>query len=98
MTAIVVDSSAIVAILRNEPEKDAFVDAILAASVRFISAVSLQELGMVVAGRSATTARARRLTRWWLRWISKSLRTMTALPASPGRHSCGSARGAIRHA
>lgn len=51
MTAIVVDTSAIVAILRNEPEKDRFVDAILAASGRFMSAVSLQELGMVVAGR-----------------------------------------------
>jgi len=46
-----VDTSAIVAILRNEPEKDRFVDAILAASNRFLSAVSLQELGMVVAGR-----------------------------------------------
>jgi ribonuclease VapC len=51
MTAIVVDSSAIVAILRNEPEKELFVEAILAASARFMSAVSLQELGMVVAGR-----------------------------------------------
>lgn len=51
MTAIVVDTSAIIVILRNEPEKDRFVDAILAASSRFMSAVSLQELGMVVAGR-----------------------------------------------
>jgi ribonuclease VapC len=52
LTAIVVDTSAIVAILRNEPEKDLFIDVILAASARFISAVSLQELGMVVAGRT----------------------------------------------
>jgi ribonuclease VapC len=51
LTAIVVDTSAIVAILRNEPEKDRFVDAILAASPRFMSAVSVQELGMVIAGR-----------------------------------------------
>ena len=51
MTAIVVDTSVIVAILRNEPEKDRFVDAILAASTRFMSAVSLQEAGMVIAGR-----------------------------------------------
>lgn len=56
MTAIVVDTSAIVAILRNEPEKDRFVDAILAASPRFISAVSLQEAGMVLAGRSGNAA------------------------------------------
>lgn len=53
MTAIVVDTSAIIAILRNEPEKDRFVDAILAATPRFISAVSLQEFGMVVAARFA---------------------------------------------
>ena len=51
MTAIVVDTSALIAILRNESEKDRFVDAILAASPRFMSAVSLQEAGMVVAGR-----------------------------------------------
>ncbi|MEA2776645.1 MAG: ribonuclease VapC [Acetobacteraceae bacterium] len=51
MTAIVVDTSAVVAILRNEPEKDGFVDAILAAAPRFMSAVSLQEAGMVAAGR-----------------------------------------------
>ena len=51
MTAIVVDTSAVVAILRDEPEKDRFVDAILAASPRLISAVSVQEAGMVIAGR-----------------------------------------------
>lgn len=51
MTAIVIDTSAIVAILRDEPEKDRFVDAILAASPRLMSAVSLQEAGMVIAGR-----------------------------------------------
>ena len=51
MTAIAVDTSAVVAILRNEPEKDRFVDALLAASSRFMSAVSLQEAGMVIAGR-----------------------------------------------
>ena len=52
MTAIVVDTSAIIAILRDEPEKDRLVDAILAASPRLMSAVSLQEAGMVMAGRS----------------------------------------------
>jgi ribonuclease VapC len=51
LTAIVVDTSAVVAILRNEPEKDGFVDAILAAAPRFMSAVSLQEAGMAAAGR-----------------------------------------------
>jgi ribonuclease VapC len=51
LTAIVVDTSAIVAILRNEPEKDRLVDTMLAASPRLMSAVSLQEAGMVIAGR-----------------------------------------------
>jgi ribonuclease VapC len=51
LTAIVVDTSAILAILRGEPEKDRFMDAILAATPRFMSAVSLQEAGMVIAGR-----------------------------------------------
>ena len=51
MTAIVVDTSAIVAMLRDELEKDRFIDAILAAAPRLMSAVSLQEAGMVIAGR-----------------------------------------------
>jgi ribonuclease VapC len=51
LTGIVIDTSAIIAILRNEPEKDRFVDAILAASSRLMSAVSMQEAGMVIAGR-----------------------------------------------
>lgn len=56
MTAIVVDTSAVVAILRNEPEKDRFVDAILATSPRLMSAVSFQEAGMVIAGRHGEEA------------------------------------------
>lgn len=51
MTAIVIDTSAVISILRNEPEKDRFVDVLLAANPRFMSAVSLQEAAMVVAGR-----------------------------------------------
>jgi len=31
LTAIAIETSAIIAILRNEPEKDAFVDAILSS-------------------------------------------------------------------
>lgn len=51
MSAIVIDASAIIAILWNEPEKDRFVDGILAASSRLMSAVSVQEAGMAIAGR-----------------------------------------------
>jgi len=54
LTAIVLDTSAVIAILRNEPEKDRFLDVILAASPRLMSAVSLQEAGMVIAGRSGS--------------------------------------------
>ncbi len=52
MSPIVLDSSAILAILRDEPEKDAFLEAILAAWPRLMSAVNFQELGMVVAGQT----------------------------------------------
>src|SRR5258708_38937704 len=40
-----------IAVLRNEPEKDRFVDAILAATPGLMSAVSLREAGMMLAGR-----------------------------------------------
>jgi ribonuclease VapC len=56
LTALVVDTSAIVAILRDEPEKDRFVDMILRADARFMSAVSIQEAGMVVLGRHGDEA------------------------------------------
>jgi ribonuclease VapC len=56
LTAIVVDTSAVIAILKDEPEKDRFVEAILAASPRLMSAVSLQEAGMVIAGRHGNEA------------------------------------------
>jgi len=51
LSGIVVDTSALIAILRNEPDKDHFVDRILTAPGRVMSAVSLQEAGMVQAGR-----------------------------------------------
>ena len=56
MTAIVLDTSAVVAILRREPEMDRFIETILASSPRLMSAVSLQEAGMVVAGRHGDEA------------------------------------------
>ena len=48
---IVVDSSAIVAILKQEPEKDQFIEAIRATDRAFISAVNVHESGMVLRGR-----------------------------------------------
>ena len=49
---MVVDSSALVAILFDEPERQAFVDKIEADPVRLISAVSLVEASIVVEARA----------------------------------------------
>ena len=48
---IVIDTSALVAILNNEPERDDMVAAIAADEARTISAVSLLETLMVMRGR-----------------------------------------------
>jgi ribonuclease VapC len=50
---IVVDSSAMVAILRREPEADAFLRIIADADRILVSAVSLLETSLVLAGRHA---------------------------------------------
>ncbi len=49
---IAVDSSALIAILRREPEADRFLQVIAAADGRLLSSVSLLEASMVLAGRS----------------------------------------------
>ena len=49
---IVVDSSALVAILRGEPEADGFLRALASASGCLVSSVSLLETSMVLAGRA----------------------------------------------
>jgi ribonuclease VapC len=50
---IAIDSSALIAIFRLEPEADAFLKAIVAAETRFISALSLLETSMVMSGGAA---------------------------------------------
>ena len=47
---IVIDSSALIAILRREPEADAFIRIVSDADRRFVCSVSLLETSMVVAG------------------------------------------------
>ncbi len=49
---IVVDSSALIAILRREPEADEFLHIIIAAEGCLLSSVSLLETSMVMAGRT----------------------------------------------
>jgi ribonuclease VapC len=53
---IVVDSSALVAILRGEPEADEFLRIIAEADGCLLSAVSLLETSMVLAGRTGNEA------------------------------------------
>jgi ribonuclease VapC len=48
---VVIDTSALAAIFFHEPERDAFRNAILAASSRLISAATVLEAGMVIEGR-----------------------------------------------
>lgn len=48
---LVVDSSALIAILEGEPEAEAMLAAILGAGTRLVGAVSLLEAGIVVAAR-----------------------------------------------
>jgi ribonuclease VapC len=49
---IIIDSSALVAILRREPEADSFLEIIAAADRCLLSAVSLLESSLALAGRS----------------------------------------------
>ncbi len=49
---IVIDTSALIAILTHEPERTAFYDAIAAAERCLVSAVSYQEAGQVIFAKS----------------------------------------------
>ena len=48
---MVIDSSALLAILLNEPERDAFAAAIAAAGVRLVSSVNALEAAIVILAR-----------------------------------------------
>jgi ribonuclease VapC len=53
---MVIDSSALIAILRGEPERHAFQNAILSDSIRLVSAVTKLEASMVAIGRRGPDA------------------------------------------
>ena len=55
---MVIDTSALTAILRREPERDALLRAITVASVRLLSAVTALEAAMVMEGRYGSEAAA----------------------------------------
>ena len=48
---MVIDTSAILAILQNEPEQDAFIEAIESADIRLVSAASFIEASIVILTR-----------------------------------------------
>ena len=56
---MIVDTSAIVAILRREPEGDAFFERVLDAERPAMSAVALVEASLVIEGRGGRAAGAR---------------------------------------
>ena len=56
---MVIDSSAVVAILFGEPDERTYDDAIAAAAIRLISAVTRVELTFVIEGRKGNEGRAR---------------------------------------
>jgi ribonuclease VapC len=53
---LVIDTSALIAIFRLEPEADSFLKAIVRAPARAMSALSLLEASMVMSGRAADAA------------------------------------------
>ena len=53
---IVIDSSAVIAILRLEPEADSFLQAIVDADTIEMSALSAIEVALVLAGTGGATA------------------------------------------
>ena len=55
---MVIDTSALVAILLREPEASAFTDLLVDAQVRLMSAVTRVELSLVVEGRKGSIGRA----------------------------------------
>lgn len=55
---MVIDTSAIIAILFDEPEREAFIHKIAAATHRFISAPTLVECSLVVEARKQSLGRA----------------------------------------
>ena len=55
---MVIDSSAVLAILQDEPERHTFNEAIAAASQRLLSAASLVELSIVIGARYGSDGQA----------------------------------------
>ncbi len=92
---IVIDTSALVAILNHEPERTAYFEAIAAADRRLVSAVSYQEAGQVLLARRGINGLYD--LEDFLAFIKAEIIPMTCiLPLSPLQRSSASARASTR--
>jgi len=92
---VVIDSSALVAILSDEPERARFVEQIEADVTRLISAATLLEAGLVIEAQRGEAA-GRELDLFIHRGECPSCRSMLSrwrLLAAPGADTGGAATG-----
>ena len=75
---MVIDTSALVAIFLGEPERKVFLDHILQAETKLISAANALETGIVLEARRGEAAAASSTCSWcgqswkWFRWMRAS--------------------------
>jgi ribonuclease VapC len=82
---VIIDTSAVVAVLRNEPEREQFAEAIAGAGRRSMAAPNLLETAMVLAGRQED-AILERLDAF-LREASIRIQPFSADHAAAARHA-----------
>jgi ribonuclease VapC len=82
---VIIDTSAVVAVLRNEPEREQFAEAIAGAGSRSMAAPNLLETAMVLAGRQED-AILERLDAF-LREASVRIQPFSAEHAAAARHA-----------
>jgi ribonuclease VapC len=82
---VIIDSSAVIAVLRNEPEREQFAEAIAAAVSRSMAAPNVLETAMVLAGRQED-AILERLDAF-LREASVRIQPFSAEHAAAARHA-----------
>src|ERR1700680_3353829 len=89
---IVVDSSALIAVLFEEPEKQAFQEIIDGDERCILSAVNAHETACVLRGRHGAAA----VARFWQWLIDNDIEIVAFDSAPPPPHSTAMARASIR--
>ena len=92
---MVLDTSALLTVLLNEPDAPAFRLAIEADPIRLVSAATLVETAIVIEARVGE-AGGRELDSCCKRRPSKSFRSMPSTPRSPATRIASSGRGITR--